>query len=128
AKRQELENNYNKIVDDLGVYNLSEEDKLITRMARTFGESELTMPKGFSDEVKKYIKKWQSSDRLIKALDRAESRGFNQVVVNYLSMNQLPVQYFYLALQESDFREQIVGPQTRYGYAKGIWQFIPQTA
>lgn len=128
AKRQELEDNYNRIVDDLGVYDLSEEDKLITRMARILGESELTMPKDFTDEVKKYIKKWKSSDRLTKALARAENRGFNQVVVNYLSMNQLPVQYFYLALQESDFREQIVGPQTRYGFAKGIWQFIPQTA
>ncbi|MFO7525255.1 MAG: FHA domain-containing protein [Ignavibacteriaceae bacterium] len=127
AKRQELENNYNKIVDDLGIYDLKEEDKIITRVARVLGESELTMPKDFTDEVKKYIKKWQSSDRLVKALDRAQSRGFNQVVVNYLTMNQLPVQYFYLALQESDFREQIVGPQTRYGYAKGIWQFIPQT-
>lgn len=127
AKRQELENNYNKIVEDLGIYDLKEEDKIITRVARVLGESELTMPKDFTDEVKKYIKKWQSSDRLIKALDRAKSRGFNQVVVNYLTMNQLPVQYFYLALQESDFREQIVGPQTRYGYAKGIWQFIPQT-
>jgi len=127
AKRQELENNYNKIVDDLGIYNISEEDKLIIKMARLLGESELTMPKGFIDEVKKYIKKWQSSDRLVKALDRAKSRGFDRVIVNYLTLNQLPVQYFYLALQESDFREQIVGPPTRYGYAKGIWQFIPQT-
>jgi hypothetical protein len=30
-------------------------------------------------------------------------------------------------MQESDFIEQRVGPQTRYGYAKGIWQFIPET-
>lgn len=127
AKRQELENSYNKIVDDLGIYDLNAEDKIITKVARLFGESELTMPIDFTDEVKKYIKKWQSSDRLVNALDRAKSRGFNQVVVNYLTMNQLPVQYFYLALQESDFREQIVGPQTRYGYAKGIWQFIPET-
>jgi hypothetical protein len=85
------------------------------------------MPRGFIDEVKKYIKKWQSSERLVKALDRAKSRGFDRVIVNYLTLNQLPVQYFYLALQESDFREQIVGPPTRYGFAKGIWQFIPQT-
>ncbi len=37
-------------------------------------------------------------------------------------------QFYYLALQESDFRDEIVGPETRYGFAKGIWQFIPQTA
>ena len=40
----------------------------------------------------------------------------------------LPPQFFYLALQESDFERAIVGPQTRYGIAKGIWQFIPATA
>ena len=66
--------------------------------------------------------------RLIKALDRSNQNGFNQIIVNYLMRNNLPPQFFYLALQESDFKEQIVGPQTRYGYAKGIWQFISETA
>jgi soluble lytic murein transglycosylase-like protein len=31
-------------------------------------------------------------------------------------------------LQESDFRTDAVGPQTRFGIAKGMWQFIPATA
>jgi soluble lytic murein transglycosylase-like protein len=33
-----------------------------------------------------------------------------------------------LALQESGFDSKAVGPKTRMGYAKGIWQFIPSTA
>ena len=40
----------------------------------------------------------------------------------------LPPQFFYLALQESDFNINTCGPQTRFGIAKGIWQFIPATA
>ena len=40
----------------------------------------------------------------------------------------LPPQFFYLALQESGYQREIVGPSTRHGIAKGIWQFIPMTA
>lgn len=127
-KRKQLKKSYEQLVADLGIYNLGEEEKLIVHMAREFGECELTMPKAFIDEVKSYINKWKQSKRLINALDRAKENGYVPVVVSYFLREQLPPQYFYLALQESDFREQIVGPSTRYGFAKGIWQFIPQTA
>ena len=40
----------------------------------------------------------------------------------------LPPQFFYLALQESNFDIYTVGPKTYKGYAKGMWQFIPETA
>jgi soluble lytic murein transglycosylase-like protein len=40
----------------------------------------------------------------------------------------MPAQFFYIALQESDFRPQAVGPETRFGIAKGMWQLMPQTA
>ena len=40
---------------------------------------------------------------------------------------QLPPQYFYLAMQESDFIPNRSGPPTRLGFAKGMWQFIPET-
>jgi soluble lytic murein transglycosylase-like protein len=39
----------------------------------------------------------------------------------------LPPQFFYLALQESDFEPYVSGRWTRYGFAKGMWQFIPGT-
>lgn len=127
-RKNQLERNYDNLVDALGTYDLSPEDKLIIKTARLFGECELTMPQDFLTEVKNYINKWKSSDRLQKALERAKQYGYSNVVVNYLIRQGLPPQFFYLALQESDFKEQIVGPQTRYGFAKGIWQFIPATA
>jgi hypothetical protein len=30
-------------------------------------------------------------------------------------------------MQESSFDPQAIGPATRFGYAKGMWQFIPET-
>jgi membrane-bound lytic murein transglycosylase D len=128
ARHQQLEKNYEKLVDDLGIYNLDEKDKLIIKCARIFGECELAMPKAFMIEVKDYIKKWQSSGRLINDLERARQKGYIPTIIEYLQRNQLPSQFFYLALQESDFKEQIIGPATRYGYAKGMWQFIAETA
>ena len=40
----------------------------------------------------------------------------------------MPPQFFYLALQESNFNNKAIGPRTRFGIAKGPWQFIPPTA
>ncbi|OGU72992.1 MAG: hypothetical protein A2V93_00745 [Ignavibacteria bacterium RBG_16_34_14] len=126
-RRRQLEKNYEKLVDDLGVYNLNEEDKLIVKTARIFGECEFAIPQGFINEVKSYVKKWQSTDRYERALNRAKNNGYTQLIVNYLIRNRLPQQFFYLAMQESDFIEQRIGPPTRYGHAKGIWQFIAET-
>ena len=55
-RHKQLENNYDKLVDELGIYNMNEEDKLIIQTARIFGECELDVPKDFIDEVKNYIK------------------------------------------------------------------------
>ena len=42
--------------------------------------------------------------------------------------NRLPLQFYYLGIQESGFRINAVGKTTKYGIAKGPWQFIPKTA
>ncbi|MBA2354234.1 MAG: transglycosylase SLT domain-containing protein [Acidobacteria bacterium] len=56
-----------------------------------------------------------------------EERGYVRRIVEELEAQNLPHQFFYLAMQESDFNAHAVGPATRYGYAKGMWQFIPGT-
>jgi soluble lytic murein transglycosylase-like protein len=45
-----------------------------------------------------------------------------------LLAQHLPPELFYIALQESNFDEFASGPMTRKGIAKGMWQFIPETA
>jgi soluble lytic murein transglycosylase-like protein len=50
------------------------------------------------------------------------------MIVKTLRAHGLPPELFYLALQESRFDPAAVGPRTRWGIAKGMWQFIPKTA
>ena len=132
AKREKfkgMEQEYDSFIKELGIYGkLSEEDKVILKVARTFGECELNMPQGFVDEVKRYIGIWKSSDRLKTSLDQAKDKGFTPVIMKTIADYNLPPQYFFLGLQESNFNERAVGPPTRYGHAKGMWQFISPTA
>jgi pSer/pThr/pTyr-binding forkhead associated (FHA) protein len=130
AQRGEMEDSYNRYLASLHVYSskMSEQDRLVLRVARIFGECELDMPPDFVAEVNKYIKYWQSSGRLEKAITRARANNYTATISQELLSEGLPPQYFYLALQESDFDPYISGPPTRKGIAKGMWQFIPETA
>ena len=103
------------------------EELLILHMARIFGETEVDVPKGFADEVKKYIKKWQSSPRLERAIRRLKENNFAPTIYQAMVSQDLPPQFMYVALQETNFQPRAVGPPTRYGRAKGMWQFIPST-
>ena len=130
AQLAEMQTQYDALLEELGVLNekTSPEDRLIFRMARVFGECEIAMPKEFVHEVHNYIGIWRSDDRLAKALQRAQQHKLAKVVEEKLARHQMPPQFFYVALQESDFRPQAVGPQTRFGIAKGLWQLMPETA
>lgn len=129
AKLKDMEKEYESFVKELEVYKkIPEDEQIMLRVARTFGECDVNVPKGFVAEVKRYIKKWQSTDRLEKALQRAKQKGYTRLVPRMLAENNLPPQFFFLALQESNFDERAIGPETRYGYAKGMWQFISSTA
>jgi hypothetical protein len=130
AQRAEMENTYNHYLASLHVYSpkMSEQEKLVLRVARIFGECELDMPPNFVAEVNKYIKYWQSSDRYEKAIAKAQANNYTAVISREMLAEELPPQFFYLALQESNFDPYISGPPTRKGIAKGMWQFIPETA
>jgi len=125
---RKMEKIYDQYVGELDIYDLSEEDRLILKMARLFGECEINMPDNFVREVKNYIRKWKSSSRLEQAIERAKENNYIPVIMREFLNQNLPPQFFYLALQESNFKFDVVGPITRYGFAKGMWQFIPMTA
>src|SRR4029077_13850143 len=93
-----------------------------------FGECEINMPLGFVAEVQSYIRKWQSSGRLEKAIRIDQERGYRTKISEAMLEQGLPPHFFYLALQESNFDIYSVGPKTYKGHAKGMWQFIPETA
>ncbi|HEX9652169.1 MAG TPA: lytic transglycosylase domain-containing protein, partial [bacterium] len=108
--------------------SVDETERLILRVARTFGECEINAPKDFLAEVQSFVKKWQSSNRLEIAIARSLAYNYHESIAEEFLANQLPPQFLYLALQESDFDVSRSGPKTRYGIAKGMWQFIPRTA
>jgi hypothetical protein len=85
------------------------------------------MPPDFENEVLKYIKYWQSTGRFARDIRLAREKGYTRTIPGALLSRGLPVQFFYLAMQESDFDPYRSGPITRKGYAKGMWQFIPET-
>src|SRR5262245_52468725 len=130
AQRREIETSYDQFLKQVGLYadQLSEQDRLILRVTRIFGECELKMPANFVSEVKRYIGYWHSTDKLEKAVTEAETKGYGRRIALALLDQDLPPQFFYLALQESSFDTYAVGPSTAKGIAKGMWQFIPETA
>ncbi len=130
AQLAEMANQYDALLEELGVLDdsLPSEDRLILRMARVFGECEVAMPKGFIDEVKRYIDVWRSDQRFTDALQQAHAQNLAPLVTRIMLEHHMPPQFFYVALQESDFRAQAVGPETRFGIAKGMWQLMPETA
>ena len=132
-KLEEMERRYRDYLEELEGTRLfkkrrSSEEELILKIARVFGECELELPKDFVGEVKKYITRWQGSTRMARALARLNEFGFKPSVLSALASQELPAQFLYLSLQESNFRYDAIGPKTRWGIAKGAWQFIPSTA
>ncbi|RQV99984.1 MAG: FHA domain-containing protein [Calditrichaeota bacterium] len=131
TRRAELLRSYDKLLDQLHFYEdtkWSEKDRIILRVARAFGECELGMPDEFLNEVYGYIERWKTTSRLENALLRAISNDYPELISEIMLEYDLSPLFFYLALQESDFIVQTIGPRTRFGIAKGIWQFIPATA
>jgi membrane-bound lytic murein transglycosylase D len=129
-RRTQLQGQYDKFLttiraDDL---RLTPRERLTLRIARIFGECELAMPPGFQAEIDKYIQQWKTSDRLAVALAAAKERGYIGAIRKELLAVDLPPQFLYLALQESNFDPYASGPDTYKGIAKGMWQFIPETA
>lgn len=127
-KLKQMEGEYDAFVRELGVYGrLSERQRYILRVARRFGECEVNIPGAFVSEVEHYVERWRQNGRLANALRRAKQNGYGLVITRAFSRASLPPQYVYLALQESNFDDRAIGTPTRYGFAKGMWQFVSLT-
>ncbi|HEX7572573.1 MAG TPA: FHA domain-containing protein [Bacteroidota bacterium] len=129
-EQQALQAKYVDFLDELGISRekLSPEDWLIYRVARRFGECDVSMPAEFLGKVKEYIRYWQKGRRLMKAIERSQRDNLAPIISSTFLSYDLPPQFFYLAVQESGLDTLVCGPETRSGIAKGMWQFIPMTA
>jgi hypothetical protein len=128
ARLGRMEAEYDAFVKELGVYaHRPEDEQIMLRVARQFGECDANVPAEFLSEVRRYVQRWGASDRLARGLRRARDQGYAPAIGRAFTAGGLPRQYLYLALLESDFDDRAIGPATRYGHAKGMWQFIPAT-
>jgi pSer/pThr/pTyr-binding forkhead associated (FHA) protein len=127
ADRQRMLNDYDRYVAGLYDRKLNDKERLILRVTRLFGECDAAAPPEYVGEVMHYINRWQSTGRFMNALKRAQDAGYARTIAAAFMAQGLPPQYFYLAMQESSFNPQAIGPPTRWGIAKGMWQFIPET-
>ncbi len=103
------------------------ERQLITRVVRGFGESELELPDEFVTQVRQYIKNWQDTGRLRLAIKNMQDNQYGTMVLDALDKEGLPAYFMYLPLQESNYDTKAIGPETRFGIAKGAWQFLATT-
>lgn len=126
-ERRDQEARYEQFVASLSDRRLSEQDRLILRVTRRLGECELAAPSDYLKEVHAYIGKWRSTGRFVRAVKHAQSMGYTPRIVDELLKQNVAQEFFYLAMQESDFEPYRSGPPTRWGIAKGMWQFIPET-
>jgi soluble lytic murein transglycosylase-like protein len=128
-RRARLQAQYADLLKTLGIYSdrTPEDVKLIYQTIHRLGESEATVPRGFVDEVRKYIKRWDAA-QLRASIARANAQDLGPRVSDILLQHNLPREFLFLALQESDFDPKAVGPSTRFGVPKGMWQIIPPTA
>jgi hypothetical protein len=127
AQRRQMESEYESYVAGLYDRKLNEKERLILRVTRMFGECDVAAPPDYVREITRYIGMWQSTGRFARAVKLAQDLGYPQKIAAAFIARDLPPQYFYLAMQESSFDAFRSGPPTRWGYAKGMWQFIPET-
>lgn len=126
AKYQE----YLKEIDFLRLSFPSDEQyerELITRVVRGFGESELELPEEFVGQVRQYIKRLQDTARMQLAIKNMQENQYAPMVLDELDKEGLPAYFIYLPLQESNYDAKAIGPETRFGIAKGAWQFLATT-
>lgn len=128
-RQERLEAQYEDLLTTLGIYSdrTPEDVQLIYRTVHRLGESEATVPREFVDEVLAYVERWKEAD-LEAGLARASAQELAPLVSRILREHNLPREFFYLALQESKLDTEAIGPSTRYGVPKGMWQLIPSTA
>ena len=103
------------------------ERTLIQKVAEKLGESQLELSDDFITEIHHYILKWQQSPRMKNAMARLNKNNYTPIIQAAMKKEGLPAQFLYLCLQESNFNSKAIGPETRYGIAKGAWQFLPGT-
>jgi membrane-bound lytic murein transglycosylase D len=128
-KRLRLLAEYEKYLEKVDWYTQkSPKEKAVMRLARNLGETSLEVPQDFIAKALEGVEKWKSTSRLARDLAHAREQNLIARIRSVLDQYDLPREFVFIALQESDFEPKAVGPETNFGIAKGMWQLMPPTA
>ena len=129
-RQADLEKRYADYLEELGIYGdgTPPRTRLVYEVVHRFGETEVGVPKPFLRDVERRIALWKGTGRLDSSVARAQAAAYGPRAAAILLAHDLAPDFFYLAFQESEFKVEAVGPRTRFGIAKGMWQLIPGTA
>jgi membrane-bound lytic murein transglycosylase D len=128
-RKKRLNEEYNRYLESLGLYQgKSATEVEVMQMARELGETDLDVPRDFYRLAMAYVEKWRNDAGMRRALENAQKTKILDKIRVALNQRGLPRQFLFIALQESRYDPGAVGPPTNFGFAKGMWQFIPGTA
>ena len=104
------------------------EERAVRAAVASLGEARVLASDRFIRDVRRRIAEWRRTpdyDRVVRA---AVEGGHIARIESVLTASGLPTDLVWLAFQESRFDPRAVGPVTRFGIAKGMWQLMPATA
>lgn len=88
--RRELKRNYDQYVARYYGRNLDETERAILQLTRLFGECDLAAPEAYLGEMKRYIRRWQSTGRFSHALTVAQEKGYVRYIAKEFIAQNLP--------------------------------------
>jgi hypothetical protein len=128
-RRAKLEGTYSEWE---GLLEKSSSDPRDVRAIRAavfrLGEAPMLVSDGFIADVRRRVAEWRRSGDFTTTVRTAADRGYLALIEKVLIANSLPPELVWLAFQETRFRPDAIGPDTRFGIAKGMWQLLTITA
>jgi membrane-bound lytic murein transglycosylase D len=106
----------------------SRDVRAIRAAVARLGEAPMLVTSRFITDVRRRVAEWRRTSDFTTTVRTATERGYPGMIDKVLAANSLPPDLVWLAFQETRFRPDAIGPPTRFGIAKGMWQLLPITA
>ena len=108
--------------------NAPADERAIRSAVSRFGEARVLVSDRFVRDVRSKVREWKRTPDYRNVVKMASDSGYPRLIAAVLDSAGLPQELQWVAFQESRFNVRAVGPVTRFGVAKGMWQLMPATA
>ena len=104
------------------------DERAIRAAVGRLGEMPVLASDDFIQDVRERVGTWRRTADFRAAVREAGRHRYPARIESVLVESGLPRDLVWVAFQESRFDPRAVGPPTRFGIAKGMWQLLPATA